>query len=113
MTKADSAFVPHLKRGIYIFCDERNLARPANLLEFFGIGPWGGKHKNRAAIRGSHCDPTITGFEANISNQTESKLVQVEMQASILIANENCTFKNTQVGFLPIQAGSGRVDPTG
>jgi hypothetical protein len=72
-----------------------------------------GATSTRIVPSGRNRYPAVTGFETGISDQAESKLVQVKLQASIPIANKNCAFENTQVGVLPIQAGSARVDPTG
>jgi len=113
MMKANPAPTPLLKRGIYIFGDESNLTGPANELEFFRVGLRSDKHENRAAIRRCNRYPAVAGFETGVSNQPESKLVQVKSQAPILIANKNCALENTQVRVLPIQAGSARLDPTG
>jgi hypothetical protein len=44
-----------------------------------------------------------------IGDQAESKLIQVELQASIMIADENRGEENAQVGSLTIQAQGGSV----
>jgi len=43
-------------------------------------------------------------LEARIEGQLESKLIQVESEASILISNENIDSVNTEVGVLSIEA---------
>jgi hypothetical protein len=79
MMKANPARTPLLKRGIYIFGEESNLTGPANELEFFRVGLRSDKHENRAAVRRRNRYPAFTGFDTGISDQPESKLVQVKL----------------------------------
>jgi hypothetical protein len=113
MLKMNAALTPLLERGINIFGDESNLTGPANELEFFRFGLRSHQYKDRAAIWRRNSYPAVTGFEADIGDQPESKPVQVELQASLLVANENGALENSQVRVLPIQPRSGRVNPTG
>jgi hypothetical protein len=111
MMKMNPALTPLLIHGIDIFGDENDLSRPANQIIFFRAWLRRDKRNNRAAIRRRHRYPAATAFKAVISNQVESKLIQVELQASILIANENRGEENAQVGRLAIQAQRGPIPP--
>ncbi len=44
------------------------------------------------------------GLQAGIEGETEPQLVEIEPQASLLIANENVHGVNPEVGVLPIGA---------
>jgi hypothetical protein len=70
------------------------------------------KRKNRRAIRRGDGDPPVTGVKAVINDQPKSKLVHVESQTLILIANEHGNVLQTQVGVRSIHAKSGFVKPT-
>src|SRR5262245_35719912 len=111
MMKTNSALTPLLIYGIDVFSDENNLPRPANQLIFFGAGRRSDKRKDRAAVRRPDRYPSAATFKAVINEQTESELVQVESQASILIADENRGEKYAQVRRLAIQAHSWPFPP--
>src|SRR5262249_3338155 len=111
MMKMNPELTPFLISGIDIFCDEYNLASPANQLIFFAARLRSYKRKDRIAVRRGHRYPATTAFKAGISNQAESKLVHKKSQALILIPNENREEENTQVWGLAVQAYSGSIPP--
>lgn len=89
MMKTDPALTPLLILGIDIFGYENNLLCLSNQVIFFGAGIRNDKRKDRAAIRRGDRYPSATAFKTVISDQTESKLIEVELQAPIMIVNEN------------------------
>src|SRR5262245_40103040 len=107
----NSALTPLLMHGIDIFSDENNLPCPADQLIFFGAGGRSDKRNDRAAVRRRDRYPAANAFNVVVGHQTESELVQVELQAPIMIADENRGEENAQVGRLTIQAQSGSVRP--
>src|SRR5262245_7144464 len=109
--KLNPTIMPLLTDGINIFSDENVLLRLANQLIFFGVGVRSDKRKERITIRRRDRHPATTAFKAVISDQSESELVQVESEASILIADENRDEENAQVGSPAIQAHSRPLPP--
>ncbi len=56
--------------------------------------------------------PALPGLKTHIKGQTESKLVNVETQALILIANENIDGMNAEVRSLAVHGRGGLVHRT-
>src|SRR5258706_13045341 len=52
-------------------------------------------------------------FEAMIDDQFETKLVDSESQAAVLIANENDDVMHTQIGFAQVEAENRAIRPAG
>src|SRR5260370_32417575 len=113
MMKANPALAPLIVLGSDVLGHKNDVAAPANELVFFGVGLRSNESKDRSAIRGSNRYPAITGFHAGINDQTEPKLVQVESQASILIANQDRNVVQTEMELLSSQAIDGLVRPRG
>jgi subtilase family serine protease len=95
-----------MELGNDVVSHKSNLGWPADEFVFSGVWLGSDKRKDRGAVRWSDGYPAFTGLKARIIDQTESKLVQVESQASILISNENFNRVKTEVGVLPIQPKS-------
>jgi hypothetical protein len=107
-----SATAPQLVSGIDIFGDESNLRIPANEFVIFRAA-LGSKHRqNSTAIRRRDRHPTVK-LEPAIGNYTESELIDIELQASFVIAYEDIGLENTQIGSVLARAGRGipRVQP--
>ena len=102
MTKANSASSPLAVRGHDIVGNKGNGRRLANSLVLIGLGIRcdQGKHGRTVGRRNPY--PAFPGLEAHIKGQTESKLIHVESQASVLIANENVGSVNAEVGVLAL-----------
>jgi hypothetical protein len=82
-----SAGTPDLKPGHKIFRDEYGpLFRLTDELVFFRSGLGSDKRQRRAAIRSCNQDETAM-LSGTICNQPEPKLLEIESEASILIAN--------------------------
>jgi hypothetical protein len=101
MLKADAAFGPFLELGSDIFGDKNNLRGPADELVLLRVGLGDDKRKDRGAIGRGDGNPTVTGLKPGIKGQMESKLIQVEAQAAILVTNENVNAVKAQVQVLP------------
>jgi hypothetical protein len=104
MMKTNSALTPVVKLGSDVFGNKNNLSGPANEPVFFTVWLGSDKRKERGAVRGCNCYPAASAFKVVINDYAESKLVPVESQASILIANEDGSTENTEVGVLSVQA---------
>src|SRR5437762_8803902 len=104
MTKLNPAFGPLVELGNDIIGDKRNLGGPADKLVFSGIGLRRNKREDRGAVWGRDGYPAFTGLETGVIDQTESELIQIEPQASILISNENLNGVKTKVGFFSVRA---------
>jgi hypothetical protein len=85
-----------------IVSHKRNLRGPTDKLVFSGAGPGRDEREYGGAVRRRYGYPSFTGLEAGIIDQTESELVEVEPQASILISNENLDGVKTKVGFVSL-----------
>ena len=75
------------------------------------VGRRKGQREARAAIRRCDLDPPASRFEAVIHHQPKTKLVEVETQASFLIANEDHDEMQAEIRVLPIQTQKGPVNP--
>jgi hypothetical protein len=111
MTKTNPALTPLLVYGVDIFGDKNKLLCLADQAIFFGARLRSDKRKEPGAIRRRHRYPAAAAFKAVISDQIEPKLIQVKLQASILIANEDSRAEDAQVGRLAIQAHSCPLPP--
>ncbi len=80
-------------------------------LIFFRLGLGSDEREQRGAIRRGNQNKAAMLSKLVINDQTESKLVQVESQASILIANEDRNMVKTEVGVFSIQANRRPVRP--
>jgi len=78
MVKANLAPTPVVEFGSDIFGNKSHMREPINELAFFRLGLGRDQRKHRAAIRRGNRYPAATGFGADIIDQTEYKLVQVE-----------------------------------
>src|SRR5207245_6364798 len=107
--EANPALGPFAELGGDIFGDENNLRGPPDELVLFRAGLGSYKREHGCAIGRGNRNPAVTGLKPGVADQTESKLVQVEPQAAILIANENGDVLKTEVGVLSVQAKSGTV----
>jgi len=60
------------------------------------------------------CDayPALPGLKTHIKGQTESKLIHIESQALILVANENIDGMNAEVGGVAFHGRGGLVHRT-
>jgi hypothetical protein len=112
MTKVNPALTPGVKFGNDIFGNEYDqpvISGPADELIFLRLGLGRDERKQRGAIwRGNQNEAAMLS-KVVIDDQTESKLVHVEPEASILVANEDSDVMKTEVGGLSIQVETGPV----
>lgn len=106
MTKLKPALRLLVELGNDIVGHKGNLRGPANKLVLSRSGLRRHERKDRRAAGWSDRHPAFTGLEPGIVNQAESKLAEVEPQASILIANKNFHRVKTEIGILTVQTGS-------
>ncbi len=111
MMKFDPALAPFLEFGSDVLSHKNDVRAPANELIFFGVGLRSNKRKDRGAIRRSNRCPAITGIQMGINDQVEPELVQVESQASILIADKDRNVVQAEMELLSIRAVGGLVRP--
>src|SRR5438094_7419198 len=102
--KPDSALAPFAKQGQHIFGDKDNLCGPSDECVLFGVGFGCDQRKHGAAVGRGNRYPALAGPEADVSDQTEAKLVQIESQAFILTTYEDVNGVNAEMGLLRIQA---------
>jgi hypothetical protein len=76
-----------VKLGRNVLSDKDDLGVPANEHAFLGVGLGCNQRKHCTAVRRGNRYPALTGSEANVTDQTEPKLVQVESQALILVTD--------------------------
>ena len=113
MTKLNPAFGPLVEFGDDIIGDKGNLGCPPDKLVFSGAGFRRDKREDRSAVRRRDGYPAFPRLETSIIDQTESELIEVEPQASILITNKNLNGVKTKVGFLSVRANRGLFQPDG
>jgi hypothetical protein len=70
----------------------------ANLFVLVGVGFRSDKGKHGRAVGRRNAYAALPGLKADVKGKAESKLIHVESQASILVANENVDRVNTKVG---------------
>jgi hypothetical protein len=119
MTKADSTLEPFAELGGNIFGHEDDLRRPTDELVLRGPGTRRDEGEHCAAVGRRYSDPALAGLKARIEGQLESKLIQVEPQASLLISHEDPNSVESKVRvesvlpFLSLRARSGPSRPRG
>lgn len=111
--KSDPALAPFFEFGQHILGQKNNLSGPVYELLFFRIGFGSHQRESCSAIRGSNSQPAIARRKDGITGQGESKLVQIELEASILIANENTDSVQTEVGIHSIRPETTPMRPMG
>src|SRR5437016_10605588 len=111
MTKPNPALTPSVEFGSDIVGNKYRLSRTTDELIFFRLGLGSDEREQRGAIRRANQNEAAMLPKLVINDQTESKLVQVKSQASILIANEDGDMVKTEVRVFSIQAKRRTVCP--
>ena len=111
--KAHAARAPFTELGENIFGDKSDLRGPANELVLLGIALRDGERQVRGTVGRRDGYKTAAGkfFIASVEDQLESKLVHVETQAAVQIANVDGYGLKPQIRILAIQANRGAVNP--
>jgi hypothetical protein len=102
--KANSATPPFVELGGDILGEKVNLAVAAYGVIGLGAGCGLGQCNVGVAVWRRDLDPPTAGFNALIYHYPEAKLVDVETQAAILIANKNHDEVQAEIGILLVQA---------
>src|SRR5882757_9490496 len=99
MEKTHPAAAPQIVGGMNVFGDKRNLRVPADQLVVLRAALGGDHRQDRAAVGRRNRHPSAE-FETRFGNNAESKLIDIKLQRSIVIANKNIRLENTQIGTL-------------
>jgi hypothetical protein len=100
--KANPSCLPLVNLGHNIFGHQHGVPAAANQLVFRRVALGSNQRENRAAIRRRDCHPTSAGFVILINHEGKSKLVNVEPQTAVLIADEDIDTENAKVRVLSI-----------
>ena len=98
MTKANSALSPLAVGRHDIFGHKRDRRGLADQLVLVRVGFRRDQGEHGGAVRRRNADPALSGLKTHIKGQVESELIQVESQASVLIADENVNRVHAEVG---------------
>ena len=98
MAKPYSTVAPFVELGQDIFGNEHNLRGPPDELAFLRAGLGCDQHEHRRTVGRGDGYPTATGSKLGVEGQVESKLVQIESKAAILIADVDVDGVDSQVG---------------
>src|ERR1700722_2182975 len=92
------------KLSVDVFSEKVNTSVAADEFVCVGVGGCEGEGDIRAAIRGRDFDPPAAGLECVIDHEAEAKLVHVETQTALLIADEDHDEVQAEIGLLPVKA---------
>jgi hypothetical protein len=95
-----------MELGNDIIGHKRNLSGPTDKLVLSGAGLRRDKREDRSAVRRRDGYPAFAGLETGVIDQTESELIEVEPQTSILITNKDFNRVKAEVRVLSIGIGS-------
>ena len=102
MAKAHTATTPLAIGSHDIFGDKSNRSALTNQLVVIRVGLRCNQGDHCGAVWRRDSNPTLPGLKANIKGQIESKLIEIEPQASILIANEDIDRIDAEVATIAI-----------
>jgi len=121
MMKANAALRPVPELGSDILSGKDNPAGAPNPPVVFRIGFGCDEQEERRPIRRSNAQPAVPGrrswsqtwprFEPHVEHHLESKLIPIELQALVLIANKDRDTVNAQIQVLPVQPKRGPFRP--
>ncbi len=98
MTKANSALSPLAVGSHDIFRHKRDRRGLADQFVLIRVGFGRDQGEHGGAMRRRNTYPALSGLKADIKGQVKSELIQVEPQASVLIADENVDRVHAEVG---------------
>jgi len=102
--KSDSTFAPFFVFGVDVFGEKENPAVAANQVVVRRVGLGSDESQVRAAIGRGYLDPSFARLKAVIHHQPESKLINIESQAAVLIAYEHDDVVYAQIRFTKVKA---------
>src|SRR5215472_6852422 len=107
MTKAHAALHPLAVLGGNVVGDEDHLRGTADELVFFRLRSRRDQRQYGGAVGRSYAHPALTGWNQDIKDHVEPKLVLVEAQASLQVANVNVDRLDAEVGAALLRATVG------
>ena len=111
--KLHAALAPFSEFGDDVFGDKSDVSRMAD--EFVCFGVWLGGHEREigSAVGRSDGDPAAARLNAGVENEVETKLVKVEREAALQVADVDSKGLKAKVGVLAVEANRGIVCPLG
>src|ERR1700722_15677714 len=98
IAKVNSALSPLAEFGNHIFGKKHDRRGMSDELVVFRVWIGRDQPKHRGSIRRRDGHQAITGWKADVEGQMEPELIQVEIQAAILVSNKDIDSVNAQVG---------------
>jgi hypothetical protein len=102
MMKTDAAITPFPEFGKDIVGKKSDAGGSPDQFLFGRIRLWRGKHKHRRPVYGRHRKPTVAGFRESVKGKSKAKLIQIKLQASLLVPDEDGYGAETKIGILAI-----------
>jgi len=106
----DAATAPELEGGVDVFGDEGDLGAAADEFVIFGAAFGGDEGENGAAVGRSDGDPASAKLELGVGDDGEAELADVEVEAAIVIADEDGGLEDAEIGVGAVRWGRGWVD---
>ena len=103
MLKANPSPAPFEVLSGHIFRDENHRRRLADEITLFGAGLRCDQGEDRGPVRRRDRHPALAGLKLGIKGQIESKLIQIEAKACLLISNIDVHRVDTEVRAMLIQ----------
>jgi hypothetical protein len=100
LVKAHTMSLPELVGGVDVLGDETDLGFAADETVFVGPGFGSNECEDGLTVRRSDCDPAAVVSAGDVGKDVEAELVDVEVEASFVIADINGGFEDAQVGAL-------------
>ena len=87
MTETNPAVAPFVELGKHVFGHEGDLRGAADHLVLLRARLGRDQHEHRRAVRRRHGNPASSGAHPRVKRQVEPKLIHVEAQAAVLVAD--------------------------
>jgi len=107
--KEDAALAPFAVLGDDVFCDEGDLGGLADEAVLVGAGLGSDECEIGGAVGRGDGEPAAARLRAGVEDQLETELIEVEGEALLEVADENCDRLEAQVGILTVQTNGGAV----
>ena len=92
--------LPELVGGVDVFGDEADLGVAADESVFFGAGFGSDEGEDGLTVGRGDGDPAAVEGEIDVGEDAEAELVDVELEASFVVADVDGGFEDAQVGAL-------------
>jgi hypothetical protein len=97
LVESDAEPLPKLVSGVDVFGEEADLRLATDEAEFFGAGFGSDEREDGLTVGRRNGDPTAVVGEIDIGENAEAKPVDVEVEASLVIANVDGGFEDAEV----------------